>query len=581
MSPSASGMSKPISPEMAGHEKSPIGALPPELLSRIFSYLNVPPLIDVTSVASCRLKLKEIMDHPYYRKHVTHLVWDASFYEHDLVYNSAEYHRRMMEHDGGSFSQELDDACEQDRAAISALGSYDPRPQPEPSTGNLADLPEDIPEENYSEDPGDLDDSEDDDTSSTLRLYHGYTDWRALSIYGESYEAVCNRMFGPVVPPSFMNGPFPGLDWGPGNQSPFTKFLAKLFRIQPNLKAFWIGRSNFDIPGLCHEDRRLLAKRGQSCKGMQSSWLAPENYSSSQAHEHWKVLKGVQSLRLPIRIEIGRHWHRREMRLKALHFVVTLEHTLSTLVHLELDMQRHPDPRIEPEELEDHSQGFLFKIVKHLKFDKLRSLALKGWKLESEKLGIWLVAHAKSLRHLHLIDCDFVDNYPSAVDMITKSWIPHLALDSVEIINVRFAPLPRRDAQLEPIHTCERRPREEEDPMDRRDDERARDLTRPRSKTFDQYNNMDLDEEAFNRRYHPLDDTDVGCSDVPSHLNPEKWWSLGYRHQIRKCPGERPDLERLMLNGRGNTVSRMARVFPHKYTKLPWNYWHVESVYPK
>jgi hypothetical protein len=80
--------------------------LPPELLTRIFAFvsydrphidianirlasrqfydLSSPFLLDTVVIAN-RLdtlqKTSEILDHPYFSKHVTRLVWDASFYD--------------------------------------------------------------------------------------------------------------------------------------------------------------------------------------------------------------------------------------------------------------------------------------------------------------------------------------------------------------------------------------------------------------------------------------------------------------------------------------------------------------------
>jgi hypothetical protein len=81
--------------------------LPPELLSRIFAFVSYDrPHVDIanirlafrqfhdlsspflltTVVIADRLdtlqKLSEVLDHPYFSKHITRLVWDASFYEH-------------------------------------------------------------------------------------------------------------------------------------------------------------------------------------------------------------------------------------------------------------------------------------------------------------------------------------------------------------------------------------------------------------------------------------------------------------------------------------------------------------------
>lgn len=97
------------------------GRLPPELSSWIFELVSAGSRRDV---ASCRLacrELKEIsspflittvvianrlstlklamevMDHPYCSKHITHLLWDASWYEKDIALKVGEYQSRASQ----------------------------------------------------------------------------------------------------------------------------------------------------------------------------------------------------------------------------------------------------------------------------------------------------------------------------------------------------------------------------------------------------------------------------------------------------------------------------------------------------
>ena len=97
-----------------------IGALPPELTKRIFDHAFAGRSPDV---ASCRLacqelhilaspylinsvviaerldalrKVREIMLHPYFSQHVTHLIWDASYYS-DEVANQYDAYQTAFE----------------------------------------------------------------------------------------------------------------------------------------------------------------------------------------------------------------------------------------------------------------------------------------------------------------------------------------------------------------------------------------------------------------------------------------------------------------------------------------------------
>jgi hypothetical protein len=64
------------------------------LVSRDFFILRSPYLV-TTAVVALRKKtlrkLQEVMDHPYFRKHVTHLVWDISAFEDRLYFGVGKY----------------------------------------------------------------------------------------------------------------------------------------------------------------------------------------------------------------------------------------------------------------------------------------------------------------------------------------------------------------------------------------------------------------------------------------------------------------------------------------------------------
>ncbi|GIZ47739.1 hypothetical protein CKM354_001082400 [Cercospora kikuchii] len=92
---------------------SPVSALPAELLTRIFSFLSTradiasyrlvcrgfrehsSPFLITEVVYAARVetiaRLFDIMEHPYFSKHVTSLLYDASFYDEEKVQNPAVY----------------------------------------------------------------------------------------------------------------------------------------------------------------------------------------------------------------------------------------------------------------------------------------------------------------------------------------------------------------------------------------------------------------------------------------------------------------------------------------------------------
>lgn len=97
------------------------GRLPPELSSWIFELVSAGSRRDVAnSRLACRelhsicspflittvvvanrletLKLAmEVMQHPYFSKHVTHFLWDASWYEKDIALKVGEYQSRASQ----------------------------------------------------------------------------------------------------------------------------------------------------------------------------------------------------------------------------------------------------------------------------------------------------------------------------------------------------------------------------------------------------------------------------------------------------------------------------------------------------
>ncbi|KAK5131136.1 hypothetical protein LTR08_001284 [Meristemomyces frigidus] len=94
--------------------------LPPELLARVFSYLSG----SCNDIATCRLvcyafrelsspflitqvvfatrhktikKLREVAEHPYFRRYVTNLVWDASFFSPSIALDWERYSAECAE----------------------------------------------------------------------------------------------------------------------------------------------------------------------------------------------------------------------------------------------------------------------------------------------------------------------------------------------------------------------------------------------------------------------------------------------------------------------------------------------------
>ena len=82
------------------------------LVSRRFHALSSPFLVTTVVIAhryNTLQKLREVLDHPYFSKHVTRLVWDASCYEVTVAERLSEYELQ----------------CEQNPWQSSAINKYE------------------------------------------------------------------------------------------------------------------------------------------------------------------------------------------------------------------------------------------------------------------------------------------------------------------------------------------------------------------------------------------------------------------------------------------------------------------------
>lgn len=602
-----------FAPKAAARKKhAPIEALPPELLSRIFSFINAPPAIDIKSIASCRLvcrrflelsspylittvviaerlpelkKLRQIMDHSYFHKHVTHLMWDASFYEYDLSPHPRRYAQRWRLVAGSTNSSEVEQTRWLDSADATELHRYDPRPHPlEDAAPALEEVPGDTGASGEAPvRPIELNDDAYEDLHAlsghsdyvrscinqrscrerglALRYLHwaftklprlahvSFADWRALSRYGESFQDVRNRMFSTALPPNFMPGePEDHTD----DPLLFNDFLKEISRIGPKLESFWVGRSNFDTPELGDwdlEDDRAVE--------LQSPLLHDTHFSLG-VRPSWQLLGSLRSLRLPVKI---RHFDPDNTGLQDMitsHIVQALQLTLPSLIYLELCTSRIPSN--DGPGLENCRHQVLSDILGRLKFGKLQSLVLRGWELDMSELGRFIKAHSETLHYIHLIDCECIESYSTAWNIVASSWGPKTVLQGAEVVNVRFTPGPPIDT--EPIHICGHSIQTDEDysPSYTTNGEFDEDtsVTYRRIKGG-QSDKAQRDFDLFNRLIHPFDRYDVAAPLDDCDYTVEELMEKPFCHELRLCPGERPDFERAILGKSENGVLRLSR----------------------
>ena len=131
---------------------SPLGALPPELATRILDllfagrspdvpqcrlvcqdlyYLSSPYLIRTVVIAErleTLVKMREVMLHPYFSKHVTHLIWDASYYDSEIATDYSMYENafRKSEHLAPSRDEDYIRTRQTDAALLKTVESRVP-----------------------------------------------------------------------------------------------------------------------------------------------------------------------------------------------------------------------------------------------------------------------------------------------------------------------------------------------------------------------------------------------------------------------------------------------------------------------
>jgi hypothetical protein len=549
---------------------SPIELLPPELLTNVFEALGK----DCRSIQSCRLvckvfhelsshhlitrvviaerfdslrRLKWVMNHPFFSKYVTHLVWDASHFDRTLAYDLDAYKDAFMDSPGSWCTPRLEQSWRENRRLLSRLLRYDPREKVSP-----------LPGDEFLENDDDSDISEMDEyehgrnlvgfpeyhrrydiqrtirerelTSRYLRfavaklpqLRHiDYTDFRALSLQGESFQDLCQRLFGESLHPkllcltsestSRMNRD--GVAQSEGVLSLVT-FIRQLDSLEWQPQSFSIGRNNFDLPEL---DISGLYEYGKT-PNSSSLTLTPLRQNEIP---HW--LASIKSLRIPV-IPLKHLKTVAPPHVEGSSYTDLLACTTASLQDLSLLTDSYA--RSPQASLRDVPSA-LQEILSPLKFEKLRSLELHGWRFTLEELGAFLFAHAETLRYIHLIGCEcYGGAYATALQKIKRDWTIRLNLRGAEVIGLRFpkAPYTHDWAQEMPCkHKC---------------DKNVKGM--PESNEFS------------------LPDQD--------------------QHPISMCPGPRPIFETAMLGGRYNHVVRRSPRQRLPYD--PWKQWEEIPVNP-
>lgn len=599
----------------------PFDKLPPELSSRIFEFVSASsqkhiancrlvslefrticsPYLITTVVVANRLetlrKFVEVMEDPYFSKHVTHLIWDASWYEEDVAqrYETYQYRARTSTHLSESRDAEYITAREADAELLDQLShtqgilkemrrrkpgiilpdfayenplnapptlsnfmhfSESTRPPPLPQVvvprqpivsattySNISRSP--LFQNALHEDgnhmlgfhPGSQDyyrrwdsqwrlDRADVAIKQFKRAFTrlrnikhiSYTDWRALAREGESYDELCRRLFGSTVTPV----------WNllhRDHRSHLIQFLSVVGEAPWSLRSLTIGRHPFQFDSFDEKrySSRYSAYKPQEDSERRLSELPIVPFLSSDTMSTWTaLLPNLHSLYLPEFTEELGDYNSESAAMHAGHQFDEARSVLALatprLAELGLSASKsdaHLDRYGEPD--------IFHSLLLPLQFQRLRSLSLRGLCFKLEDLGNFLLAHKSTLRVLHIIDSHCKAPYEDFMFLV-ENWGPQLSLTGVEVVGLRFEEVspPESEQELRAEH--------------------AR-LQRRRERFGEIYFGQELGRHERSLRQRRRDEAERVDN---------------YHHSCAGWPGERPEIERELVDGRGNGVSRQA-----------------------
>lgn len=455
---------------------SPIETLPAELLTRVFDFvsfdrshvdiansrlacrrfhaLSSPFLIDTVVIADRREtldKLQEVLDHPYFSKHVTRLVWDASRYDHRTAEALPMYQRQCEKNPWrtstitaycalhGKDVAELallQDAVSVERpgrrqhqAAREALARFVDDIEGRTDFGTTSKTKElfEIAFHDYQRRyHAQLDLQRRRSSASLLpevfeklpKLRHMfYTDFRALTRNGESLRELCNRLFGQSLSPELLSDDEQGSRWHEESEDDVKTFLRILANVSPSrLTSLSFGR------------------------GDNSTWdaLVLRYYTSPRViirdfeeEQTLALFSSIRRLSLPVEIsylpeDFEVYWSIYDNR-------ILLSYTADTLTHLNLETGLYSGLRRDFFDKIATAKLVFGEILGQTHFQALTTVVFRGWMVPLNDLELFLLTHASKLRHMHLINCCLADaSKDELMNSIKSTLEPALALTGVE-----------------------------------------------------------------------------------------------------------------------------------------------------
>lgn len=426
------------------------------LASSQFRNLASPFLITTVVIADrsdALKKLREVIAHPYFSKYVTHLLWDASAYQEYLVdgldpYSSvnggamwmpsvwSEVKRHVM-------VREISELGLQNFQSNYRLLEDGEQAAPEPGLSTMEILRRgyddyrqrfntqtDLVQRQVSADHMRM------AFEKLPKLRHfQFSDFRALVRDGETLGQLCKRLFGHTLSPGML----PDSQWSDEEEwEVFNRCLRKLLEIAPKLESFSVGRCN-----------------SKAWDGLQlnstSRTTIVDQRPHGDNHALWRRLfASVQHLSLPIDftslgemkrfgITIGSPPNRQNF----------LSYLKPSLVSLELEVVLYSGFHYGPSRRSSRVQLYLAEVLGSQPFQKLDTLVLRGWMISLEYLESFLLAHASSLRKLHLINCCIAGaTEAELIESIKWKLSPALALTGVEIYALTYEAYIQQELKL-------------------------------------------------------------------------------------------------------------------------------------
>lgn len=408
-----------------------VTALPPELLAKIFSYLT-----NQQDVSACRLtstafqelsspflitrivfakrltaltRLLEVVEHPYFRKHVTELLYDASWYDFNKADNWFHYVEACERAPRQLEDKEWASRKLQDEIALSRIqrtlclratsdeddafgDDSDERPYQLGCHKSFVDYRQLYQNQTHLN-----------TTEEILQKVFAslpklkkvlITDWRGLALPGESYDNCAHRLFGNTLAPSQLAGPLHT------HENTLGSIISAAREVpDARIELLEVGPHVFESA--------LYPNRGDDFEHdpRDAQYIHLSNILAVARPDLLPFFGGLRRCRLPLYYPTRRA---KDFQILDEQIKLTAHRLLSastSLTHLCLSVDA---PSVNSNKYFGTATAKLLDslIGDHI-FPCLRILDLRGWSVYETSLKTFLSAHSGTLRELRLLECLF------------------------------------------------------------------------------------------------------------------------------------------------------------------------------